>query len=118
MYNTPCIETFRDQPMGTSPARIQQNIEIAWNSLRRLNELCDTLGHWRSNSAGQFLHQGIIAEMATAEASYRHLVQALDDARDGPCCLAPWKAEARELERTLDHMRERLRSKGILWSQA
>jgi hypothetical protein len=117
MYNTPCIETFRDRPAGTQPARIKQNIEISWNSIRRLNELCDSIGDWRSQTAGRFLRQGIIAEMATAEASYRHLIEALDDARDGPCCLAPWQAEARELDRTLSHLRERLRSKGILWPQ-
>lgn len=118
MYDTPCIETFRGGPPRTEPARIEQNIEIAWNSVRRLNELCDRLGDWRSNSAGRFLRQGIITEMATADAFFRHLLEALDDARDGPSCLTPWKAEARELERTLDHLRERLRSNGILWPQA
>lgn len=84
--------------------------EAAWNSIHRANELCDAVRSDSSHTGHQAAKQRIVSEMAIAEAGFRQLVQAVEDARDGPYCRIISRERTSELEKALGHLAERARS--------
>ena len=115
MLDARFFDTFGERVSIATPARIEQMFEAAWNSVRRLNELCNAEHPGGPNTRGPAEKQRIVSEMAIAEAQFRQLTQAMEDARNGPHCHIISTERTSELEKALGHLAERVRSIGVPW---
>lgn len=114
------IGALTNRALVATPARIKQMFDLTRHSIRRLNELVNSLERHDPRSTKSTIHHQIISELAIANAYHRQLVRALRDSgsghrcvRTGPFCLVMSGEKINDLDRTLRRLAGRLRLMGI-----